>query len=303
MNKMKHFLLLLFALGFVACGSKKETKQTEEIAKPVVSVINYPLYYFAQRIGGDLIDLKYPIPTDVDPAYWVPISESLTVYQESDLVFVNGANYAKWIKNVSLPQRILVNTSAEAKEKYIEVQEGVAHSHGDGEEHVHTGLAFTTWLDFEMAIIQARAIKNSLVKLMPESEQQLGSNFTVLEKDLLELHTKMKAIHTHETIIGSHPVYQYLAKAYHIHIHSVHFEPNEMPSHDQWHELDHLLHHHPSSLIIWEDEPIEEIKTKLEEKGIKTLVFNPCGNKPKEGDFMDVMKKNITALENKINAD
>ena len=89
---MKHVTLVLLAFALFACGSKKEKKQTETAAKPVISVVNYPLYYFAERIGGNHIELMYPIPEDVDPAYWVPDSESLTIFQESDIIFTNGAN-------------------------------------------------------------------------------------------------------------------------------------------------------------------------------------------------------------------
>ena len=142
---MKRLAILLLSIGLIACGSKKESKQNnqkENLVKPVVSVVNYPLYYFAERIAGDYVELKFPAPGDVDPAYWIPSSADLTIFQQSDLILINGANYAKWLNNVSLPERIMVNTSASVKEKYIEFQEGVAHSHGDGEEHIHTGGFF-----------------------------------------------------------------------------------------------------------------------------------------------------------------
>lgn len=293
---MKHLALILLALGLFACGSKKETKQTEENSKPVISVVNYPLYYFAQRIGGDLIDLKYPIPIDVDPAYWVPDSESLSIFQNSDILFTNGANYAKWLNNVSLPQRILVNTTDEVKEKYIEVQEGAAHSHGDGEMHVHTGLAFTTWLDFQIALAQARAVKKALVKLMPANERQLQQNYALLYNDIKSLDNKMKAIVTDQVIIGSHPVYQYLAAAYSLNIKSVHLEPGEEPSKKQWHDFDHFLEHYPSEVMLWEGEPLKITSELIEIKGLDVVVFNPCANQPAEGDFMSVMSRNIEIL-------
>ena len=293
---MKKLLLILLTLGLLACGSKKENKQSETSSKPVISVVNYPLYYFAERIGGEHIELAFPIPEDADPAYWVPNSESLTIFQESDIIFTNGANYAKWLNNVSLPERIIVNTSAPIKEKYIEVQEGASHSHGDGEEHMHTGMAFTTWLDFEIAIVQAESIKSNLEKILPNKKKQIEENFEALKKDLLNLDSKLKALSTSEYIIGSHPVYQYLSEAYQLNIHSVHFEPNEMPSSKQWHELEHLLEDHPSFLMIWENEPTDEIKNELKLRKIRMAVFNPCGNKPKQGDFLSIMNGNVKTL-------
>ena len=45
--------------------------------------------------------------------------------------------------------------------------------------------------------------------------------------------------------------------------------------------------------MLWEDEPIEEIKKKLISMGIKVIVFRTCGNKPPTGDFIKEMKNNL----------
>ncbi|MBW1743769.1 MAG: hypothetical protein JRJ47_10130 [Deltaproteobacteria bacterium] len=37
-----------------------------------VYVVNYPLKYFAERIGGDHVDVEFPAPKGTDPAYWIP---------------------------------------------------------------------------------------------------------------------------------------------------------------------------------------------------------------------------------------
>ena len=38
--------------------------------KLIVYTVNYPLYYFAERIGGEYIQVVLPAPPDVDPAFW-----------------------------------------------------------------------------------------------------------------------------------------------------------------------------------------------------------------------------------------
>lgn len=296
---MKKFALMMLTIGLMACGSKKDNKESQrtvEVEKPVISVVNYPLHYFAERIAGDYIELNFPVQGDVDPAYWIPNSNDLTSFQESDLILTNGADYAKWLNNVSLPERLMVNTSASVKEKYIEVQEGVAHSHGDGEEHIHTGIAFTTWLDLSIAAEQAKSIKDALIKLLPEKSAEIEKNFVQLETELLSLHNKLKTLSINGTITGSHPVYQYLASAYDLNIKSVHLEPGEEPTKKQWHDFDHHLDHYPSELMLWEDEPLKIISELIEIKGLNIVVFNPCGNKPDEGDFMSMMKRNIESL-------
>ena len=50
--------------------------------------------------------------------------------------------------------------------------------------------------------------------------------------------------------------------------------------------------------MILENEPMELIKEELEKRKISVLVFNPCGNKPGQGDFLSVMTKNVKTLAN-----
>lgn len=118
------------------------------------------------------------------------------------------------------------------------------------------------------------------------------------------LHTIQAAANSRQieeqNIIGSHPVYQYLSEAYRLNIQSVHFEPNEMPSEDQWRNFDLLLEHHSAKIMLWEDEPMPEVKEILNKKGIHVCVFNPCGNKPKYDDFIGTMKKNIQSLQSAL---
>ena len=299
---MKKISLYLVLMILNSCGTK-DTKEKEQTGKVKVTVVNYPLYYFANRIGGDYIQLDYPIPEDVDPAYWIPDSVALELYQSADIIFANGANYAKWMQNVSLPASRIVNTSFSQKDNFITLQSSGTHSHGLEGEHEHTGYAFTTWLDFELALVQAEKVKDVLVKKLPEQKMQFIENFSSLKSELQQANKSMKEIGNqsgNQHFLGSHPVYQYLAKAYSMKIHSVHFEPNEMPSKKQWEELEHLLDNYPARIMLWEDEPLSEVLEILRSKGIQVVVFNPCGNKPENGDFITIMQENINSLSEAI---
>jgi zinc transport system substrate-binding protein len=207
------------------------------------------------------------------------------------------------MNNVSLPASRIVITSMNMEEKYIPLEDVFTHSHGPEGDHEHTGYAFTTWLDFQIAIAQAKAVKENLVNTLPESKDELENNYYSLKTDLLALHESMQELTAKIeglNIIGSHPVYQYLSKAYDLNIRSVHFEPGEMPGLDQWKEFDELLEQNTSPIMLWEDEPIPEIIEILNEKGVRAMVFNPCGNKTAGVDFIEMMKKNIQTLQNSI---
>ena len=299
MKKLIHLVFLVTILLFACEKSKEKEKKAKPEQKLKVFAVNYPLYYFAERIGGDYIALTYPIPDDVDPAYWEPKQE-LAEIQSVDLILANGADYAKWMDKVSLPSSKIVNTSQAFADEYIEIQEGTTHSHGGAGEHVHYGYAFTTWLDFEIAIGQAETIKNAFVEKLPDHKSDLSANFEALKSELIALDKSMKIIGDRlkgQTLFGSHPVYQYLGRSYGLEIISEHWEPGEMPDDKQWSDFKHNVDHHPADFMLWEGEPRQEIKEKLDHLGITTVVFDPCANKPKTSNFIDVMTENINNMK------
>jgi zinc transport system substrate-binding protein len=295
---MEKFLPLLILLLF-SCGEQKDQVQSEAGDKLKVIPVNYPLYYFSQRIGGDIVDAQYPVPADIDPVYWEPSSDDIVLFQEADLILLNGAGYAKWVDKVSLPPSKMFNTSLPFKDEYVKIQEGLTHSHGPGGEHEHQGFAFTTWLNFNNAIIQAEEVYKALSNLLPESDQTFNSNFQSLKKDLTDLNELMIAAATKfkgTTLFASHPVYQYLADAYKLNVLSFHWEPDAMPDNFEWDRFNSLVKVNPGAIMLWENEPLPEVKQKIIDSGIKVVVFNPCGNKPATGDFLNVMNDNVSNL-------
>jgi len=272
----------------------------DENRLPQAYTVNYPLAFIAEYIGGDSVSVVFPAPADVDPAYWSPPASIVAEYQQADLILLNGAGYAAWIQRATLPSSRLVDTSAALADKLIPLDDAVTHTHGPTGDHSHSGDAFTTWLDMELAIAQSRAVFNSLVGLRPERETEFRERLNDLERELGELDARLKVVAERigsQPLLFSHPVYQYLAAAYGLHQRSLHWEPNEMPGDDQWRELADLLAVHTSAWMIWEDEPLADTVKRLEGMGIESVVFQPCGNRPAETDFMSVMRENVSALE------
>jgi len=68
-------------------------------------------------------------------------------------------------------------------------------------------------------------------------------------------------------------------------------------SNEQWAELQTILKSFPAKWMIWEGNPIKEPVAKLKSMGINSLIFDPCGNVPDQGDFLSVMWKNVENLK------
>lgn len=299
MTRLLGSTLLLSLLALVSCQDSSDSGQSQRSGKPQVQVSNYPLQYFAQRIGGDLVEVSFRAPGDGDPAFWDLSDSDVAAFQAADLILLNGATYEKWRDHVSLPESAVVDTSAAFADQLIEIQEGVTHSHGADGEHSHAGTAFTTWLDFNLAKLQAKAVLEALQALLPGEDDTLSENYSALVSDLVKLDGTMKlaAEGIGDTpLFVSHPVYHYLSKAYKLKTEDVMWEPEVVPSEDQLTELSHMRDFHESIWMIWEGEPAAESIAKLKEMGIESVVFDPCGNVPDSGDWLSVMLQNLENL-------
>jgi zinc transport system substrate-binding protein len=292
--------LLLMALG---CGPSADRGPVavpgEAEGKPVVYVVNYPLAYFAERIGGDAIEVVFPAPADEDPAFWRPDDQAIRGFQSAALILLNGASYAKWTEQVSLPRARVVNTSQPFADQYIKVEGRVVHQHGPGGEHAHEGVAFTTWLDPQLALRQAEAIHSAFCEQWPDRAAEFTAGWQSLQADWQALDarlTEVNAAYGDQPLLASHPVYQYLSRRCGWNLISLHWEPDEMPDEDQWQELQRIRDDHAARWMIWEAQPLPEIRQRLSDMDIGCAVFEPCGNVPESGDLLTVMRENIERL-------
>jgi zinc transport system substrate-binding protein len=193
-----------------------------------------------------------------------------------------------------------VDTAREFADKYIEVPAAVIHSHGPGSEHSHGGTAFTTWLDFSQAAQQAEAVAQAVSCKRPELKGQIERNLAALKSDLLAFDARIAKIvgsNPGRPLMASHPVYQYLARRYGLNLRSVLWDPDSVPTKEQWDEFERILSEHPAKWMLWQGEPSKENVERLRALGVQSVVINPCAKRPASGDFMSVMEHNIRELE------
>ena len=273
---------------------------TESLAQPTVYAVNYPLQYFAERIGGEQVSVVFPAPPGEDPAFWKPDVSVIVAFQAADLILINGAAYAKWLKTASLPKSKLLDTSRRFRADYIKTEDLAVHSHGPSGEHSHAGTAFTTWLDLRQAAQQAEAVMDGLSRLLPEHQDTFEQRYVELAQDLLALDERLDTLvagQREQPLLASHPVYQYLARRYGLNLQSVLWEPEVLPDAEQWDELQSMLRTHPATWMLWEGDPLAASVDRLHALGVRSLVFDPCGNTPEQGDFLSVMQQNVTRLQ------
>jgi zinc transport system substrate-binding protein len=296
------------ALALVGCGGAEvgagadagAARERGATGKLSVFVDSYPLAYFAERIGGDRVEVSFPVPPGVDPEFWAPEASIVARYQSADLVLVNGGGYGAWIDTAALPGSRLVDTSRALTDRLLPIENAVTHSHGTMGPHSHAGFATMIWLDPTLAVEQATAIATAFKGARPDGAAMFDQGLAALRHDLEALDARLQAVAARigsTPILFSHPVYTYLIRRYGLHAKSLHWEPTEAPDAAGWAQLEEKLAGHPANWMLWEAEPLAETRTELERRGIGTVVFTPLGAAPASGDYLTAMNENAARLE------
>jgi zinc transport system substrate-binding protein len=299
----KRLLPLLALLYLVGCGESGPDSSSAETAiaeLPRVATVNYPLAWAAEQLCLDTAEVYFPVPPGVDPASWQPQLEELAAYQHSALILLSGADYARWVAKASLPANRLWDTSRNFSADLIETSTGPVHSHGPQGDHSHGEQAFTVWLDLNLYRQQIETMTEALREILPAREAVLDwrrdamvSELGVMDEGLREIGEDLDGA----PLLYSHPVYQYLDRAYDLNGVALHWEPQQVPGADDFQKLDQLLGKHPAQLMLWEDEPLAATRQQLADRGIEVVVFRPLANRPPHGDFTSEMTANIARLK------
>ncbi|QUJ76110.1 metal ABC transporter substrate-binding protein [Sulfitobacter albidus] len=266
--------------------------------RPRIVTVNQALHFLAERLLEDTAEVVFPVPEGVDPSFWRPSIADISMIQSADMILLNGAGFASWIDRVSLPRSRIVNTSAAIEDAFI-VTESITHSHGDGGEHSHEGIASYTWLDPMLAIAQAEAIAAAVVARDLATGEDVEARLTELRSDLTELDAMAQdALSGLEgvTMIATHPRYQYFARRYSLSIASLEWDAGAMPSEDDLSDLERLSTELDARILIWEAQPPREAIELAETLGLQSVVFEPGASKGSPDGLFAAYRQAVSSL-------
>ena len=266
--------------------------------RPEVVAANYPLQYFAERLLGETANVDFPVPADVDPSFWRPSIVDISTIQSADLILLNGAGFATWVDRVSLPRSKLVNTSAAIEDQFI-VTESITHSHGEGGEHSHEGLASYLWLDPSLATLQAEALATAITARDLAPADVVAARLDTLRADLeaLDAETRDALKKLQGTaFIATHPRYQYFARKYDLSIASLEWEAGAIPTDTQIEDLRSLIIQTDAQVLIWEASPPAGAFELTTELGLQNIVFPPLAHAVDGLTYFDSFKKTVSVI-------
>lgn len=266
--------------------------------RPRVVVVNYPLQFLTERLVGDAAEVVFPVPADVDPSFWRPSIADISAIQSADLILLNGAGFATWVDRVSLPRSKLVNTTSVIEDQFV-FTESITHSHGDGGEHSHEGVASYVWLDPTLAIAQAEAIAAAIAGRQLAPADEVYARYDILRSELeaLDALAKTSLAGLGETsMIATHPRYHYFARRYGLEISSLEWEAGAAPTEDELEDLRALVEDTGAQVLIWEAEPSSDAFAATEDLGLSNIVFPPLSRLPDRTSFLAGFEAAIAAL-------
>lgn len=304
-------VMIMLVAGACSIQQRPQTSAEERDGKLLVYASIYPMYDFAQKIGGDKIDLRMMVPPGAEPHDWEPTAKLMAQMEKADVFIYNGVNMEMWadklVKSISSEKLKVVEASSGVSLIKLEDHEEGEYGKHEGEEDNHGDYDPHVWLDPMRALKQAENIKNAFVAADEENMEFYESNFNEFANKLRELDQKyreeLKDRKLNEIVVA-HAAFGYLADRYGLEQISVSgLTPQEEPSAAKMAQITELVREHGIKYIFFETLTSPKLaKVIANETGAKTAVLNPVGGLTKdeieEGKgYISIMEDNLEILK------
>ncbi len=308
----KSFIILIMTVFLLAgCNSKDKSeshKAETTDGKLKVATSTYPMYYIAEEIGKEIIDLDILIPIGVDPHDYELSLKEMKELEDTDLFLYNGAGLENWGEKVAsdlkAKGKITIDASTkvdliDASDEHDEQEEHENESHGSKDPHI--------WLDpINMEKI-AKDLTEQLKILDEKNSDLYQTNYVEFKEkiDALDLDYKEQLKNKKQnTILVSHKAFSYLANRYGLEQISVTgISPHAEPSPKSISKLIDITREKNLEYIFFEvlSSP-KSVQTIANEANLKVLTLNPLGGITKDQfdsgiDYIDIMEENLANLK------
>ncbi|MGF1986348.1 MAG: metal ABC transporter substrate-binding protein [Nostoc sp. ZfuVER08] len=292
---------MLVPLALFSCSQKDSNRNTTKgESQPRVVATSTIIADLAQEVGGDEIQVRGILKPGTDPHVYEPIPADTRLLEEADLILYNGYNLEPGLIK-------LMNASGEKARKLAvgEAVKSLQLDKGKGEvvpdPHV--------WGSAENAIAMTNAIRDALIELSPEDQEELTQNALQLTNELKQLHSWInQQIQTipadKRRLITTHDAFQYYGRAYGIAIAGtlIGISTEEQPSAQTVKRLVDSVKKIGVPAIFAETTINPAlIKTVAQEAGVKLaphqLYSDSIGAKGSDGDsYMKMMEANTRSI-------
>lgn len=281
-------LLVIFGIAYTY--SKGIQRLVQPSQKLQVVATFYPLAYFAEQIGGDLVEVITIVPPGTEPHEYEPTPQDLVKLYTADVVLVNGNGIDPWASKI-------VDDLRKQGIRTVQMSDDI-ESIGLADPHF--------WLDPLLAKQTAHLIGQSL-SLRLQNSETLEYQLRRFETRLDELHEQYQtglAQCKQREFVTTHEAFAYLARRYALTQHSISgVSIDEDPSPQTMAEISDLVKQKGITTIFFETlvspKAAQAIAT---ETGAQTAVLNPIEGVTSEEvqagkDYVQLMQENLLHLK------
>lgn len=310
-------MVAAIALLTAACGNQSNDTNTgsnaEQDGKLSVVTSFYPLYFLANEIGGEHVNVVNLVAAGVEPHDWTPKSKDLSTASNANLFLYHGVGLEGWVedfqKGLSKDSGVAVKEMSEgitlihAEEEEHEGEE----EHAGEEEHDHEGLDPHTWVSPKSALVLAENVKDSLVEADVTHKADYEQNFAALHDKLAAIDASYKAELTKASkkdIVVSHQAFGYLARDYGLNqVAIMGLSPEAEPRAQDLLKIAQFVKDNDVNVIFFEELVSDSLaKTLADEADVETQVLNPLEGLTTEQDkagetYLTLMERNLQYLK------
>lgn len=323
--------MIIIATFLAGCqGDTTETSQENDTLSIYTTV--YPLQYFTERIGGDLVSVNSIYPNGADEHSFEPSQKDMIDLADSDLFFYIGLGLEGFVskaeealknENVTLvataehitfeeheEESTEEHAHEETTEEHAEETEE-EHAHEEEDEHDHGDVDPHVWLDPIYSISLAEEIKEQLLEKLPDHKEQIEENFASLEKELQQLNeefTEVTSTAKHKEFLVSHAAFGYWTERYGLEQISVSgLASTNEPTQKELETIIAEAEEHDLHYIFFE----QNVSSKLTEIVQKEIGAEPLtlhnlstltdADVKEERTYFTIMKDNLEALQTALN--
>lgn len=331
-RKYSAFIFIILIATFLAGCQGESTDTSQENDNLSIYTTVYPLQYFTERIGGDLVNVKSIYPNGADEHTYEPSQKDMIDLADSDLFFYIGLGLEGFVskaeealknENVTLvataehitfeeheEESTEEHAHEETTEEHAEETEE-EHAHEEEDEHNHGDVDPHVWLDPVYSISLAEEIKEQLLEKLPDHKEQIEENFVALEKELHQLNdefTEVTSTAKHKEFLVSHAAFGYWSERYGLEQISVSgLASTNEPTQKELENIIAEAEEHDLHYIFFE----QNVSSKLTEIVQKEIGAEPLTlhnlstltdeDVKEERTYFTIMKDNIEALQTALN--
>jgi len=210
---MRKALIVLLAVFCIHSVYADKNGKTE------VFVSIMPQKYFAEKIGGDLVNVSVLVPSGTSPENFDPSPKQIVQLGSSDIYFTIGVPFENiFLDKLKTGKKKLVVAPCDKGVPKLRNADHDEHEHGDEQGHHHHGeFDPHIWTDPELIKIIAKNMADTLSLLNPDNAAVYASNLEIFKQELDTLQTGLNqqlAPYKGRIFYVYHSAYTYFAQRF-----------------------------------------------------------------------------------------